>query len=770
MNTTDIITNTKQLITIPSTSDNPAALKQAVDFMANIVSQVDGVTVERFESNGKHSFIAYRGRLRPEKFDILLNAHVDVVPARPEQFQPYEQDGKLYGRGALDMKGTAMVLADVFCEQVNSVPYALGLQIVSDEEIGGYDGVALQIKDGVRANFVIMGEYANQRGTIYNAARGLCWAEIAFKGKTAHGGHLWHGSNAVVKAGEFASAVLKRFPKPERETWTTTASIANLSTANDTFNKVPDSAVMKIDFRFTQDEATFRNRASVEAFVRSIDPDAEIIDMPVFEPSVFVEESNPYLQGLQAALKKTTGRKPILGARPAASDGRHYALVQNDIVEFGLNGGGSHSDGEYVELDSFAEYRDVISAFLRNPMPAKPAGGTRKQPLTHTLLSKLVARQSTVSNQLERNHAVTYVADYLEKRGMYVARFEQNGFASLVATTQNGSKTPAVMLNAHLDVVPAPADLFVLKKQGSNFIGRGVMDMKFAVASYMALVDKLRGELDRYDFGIMITTDEEVGGANGVRWLLEEQGYRPNVALVPDSGENWQLETFAKGVQWIKLEATGTPSHASRPWEGVSAIERLLHALHDIQALVPRKPKPEDTYLSVGTIKGGTVANQIPTSASAMIDVRTGSAEDHEKMFPAVLAICETYGVQATLVVSDPPCINDPEEPYLKPLLEIVTAVTGKPHETSYSYGATDGRFFSAAGIPCAIIAPEAGGRHTDAEWLSVQGFDQFCEVIEHYVRQVASSELNPHTAEQDAEVPQESRPAASVDTARDLV
>jgi acetylornithine deacetylase/succinyl-diaminopimelate desuccinylase-like protein len=136
-----------------------------------------------------------------------------------------------------------------------------------------------------------------------------------------------------------------------------------------------------------------------------------------------------------------------------------------------------------------------------------------------------------------------------------------------------------------------------------------------------------------------------------------------------------------------------------------------------------------------------------------MIDVRTGSNEDHEKMFPDVFAICEKHGVQATLIVSDPPCINDPEEPYLKTLLEIVAAVTGKPHQPSYSYGATDGRFFSAAGIPCAIIAPEAGGPHSDDEWLSVQGFDQFCEVVEHYVRQVASTELNPRADAESTEI-----------------
>ncbi|HSW98905.1 MAG TPA: M20/M25/M40 family metallo-hydrolase [Candidatus Saccharimonadales bacterium] len=743
MKAPDIIKQTKQLIAIPSTSDNPAALKQAVEFVAEIVARVGNVTIERFEQNGKPSFLAYRGSARPEKFDILLNAHLDVVPAKAAQFNAVEKDGKLYGRGALDMKGTALVLADVFCEVVNEVPYALGLQVVSDEEIGGYDGAVAQIKDGVAADFVVIGEYSNDPGTIYNAARGLCWAEIAFKGKTAHGGHLWHGSNAIVKAGDFASAVLKRFPTPDRETWTTTASIASVGTPNDTFNKVPDSAVMKVDFRFTPDEPIFKTRESLEAFIHSIDPEAELIATPVYEPAVFVDELNPYVQGLSAALRAATGHKPTFRSRPAGSDGRHYPT--SHVIEFGLNGGGSHSDHEYVELGSFAEYQQIMRTFLRTPIPAQlETAGQQDEPLAHTLLRKLVAQKTTVDDQGARNRAVAYAAHFLEERGMSVQQFEHEGYASLVATTQPGSKHPVVLLSAHLDVVPAPEELFTLQEKDGKFIGRGAMDMKFAVASYLALVDKLQGELHNYDFGIMLTTDEEVGGANGTHWLLQEQGYRAEVVLIPDGAENWQLETFAKGVQWVKLEAAGKAAHASRPWKGDSAIKRLLQALHDIQGLVPANPQPEDTILSVGTIEGGTTANQIPVAASAMLDIRTGSVADHEQLFPRILAVCENHGVAATLLVSDPPCVNDPEEPYLKPLLGIIDTVIGKPHGTSYSYGATDGRFFSAAGIPCAIISPEAGGLHTDDEWLSITGFGQFCEVLEHYVRQVASVELNP--------------------------
>ncbi len=744
MTPAELIEQTKRLVAIPSTADNPAALGQAVDFVADIVAKVPGVTVERFEKNGKPSFLAYRGTMRPEKFAILLNAHVDVVPGRPDQFQAVEKDGRLYGRGVLDMKGTTLVLADLFCQLVNEVPYSLGLQIVSDEEIGGYGGVHHQIQQGVRADFVVMGEYANEPDTIYNAARGLCWVEILFKGKTAHGGHLWHGQNAVIKAGDFAGEVLARYPTPDAPTWTTTASIASLSTPNDTYNKVPDSAVLKIDFRFTQKDPVFQNEASVRAFIASIDPDAELLAIPVFEPAVYVDQLNPYVQGLDAAFRRTTTRLPQYGWRPASSDGRHFALVGNDSVEFGLYGGGSHSDYEYVELSSFAEYQAVMREFLRTPTSVKLKKTIKKaneftEPLHHKLLRELVAMPTVSGDITANNNALYFIEAFLSRRGMHVVQFESNGYRSIVATTKPNNKQPTVMLSAHIDVVPGNPEQFTLATDGDRLYGRGALDMKSAIASYLWLVDELQDDLDAYDFGIMINSDEEIGSQNGKKMLLDQEGYRAKVAVIPDSGENWQFESFAKGVQWIKLEATGKVAHASRPWEGDSAIRRLLDALREIELLVPANPAREDTILSVGTIQGGTVANQIPTAANAMLDIRYGSVADYEQLYPRIETVCQRHGVTSTLMVSDPPFISDVDDPYIKPFRQAVTRATGQPTTTSFSYAATDGRFFGMYNIPCVITTPPGDGRHKDNEWLSLRGFDQLCVILKQYIQEVAA-------------------------------
>lgn len=740
MTALEIIEQTKRLIAIPSTADNPAALHQAVEFVAEIITtRCPGITIERFEQNGIWSFLAYRSKLRPKKFDVILNGHVDVVPAKPELFEPIVKNGRLYGRGALDMKGTTLALTDVFCSVVREVPYNLGLQIVSDEENGGYDGTRLHINNGVRADFLVIGEYANERNTIYNAARGLCWAEILFLGKTAHGGHLWKGSNAVVKAGNFAGAVLKLYPTPEQETWTTTASIANLTTPNLTYNKVPDTAVLKIDFRFTQEDSHFRDNDSLIKFIASIDPEAELINTAVFEPAIHVDEHNPYVQGLSAALQSVTKAQPKFSSRPAGSDGRHYALAHNDVVEFGLYGKDPHSDIEYVSLNSFAEYQATMLQFLRKPQVTQTKKQLAKtEPLNHKLLKKLVA-MPTVTDDIQANdHALDYIAHFLTTRGMDIQRFTSHGYSSIVATSVPNNKQPTIMLNAHIDVVPGKSRQFELSTKGGKFYGRGVLDMKSAIANYLWLVDELKNDLASYDFGIMITSDEEIGGYNGVKMLVEQAGYQPKVAIIPDSGEAWNLERFAKGVQWVKLEAQGRSAHAARPWEGDSAINRLLSALREIELLVPSNPTPEDTLLSIGTIQGGSTANQIPISASAMLDIRYGSIVDFEQFIPRLQTICQKHGVHVTVLVSEPPCVHDMNNPYLVVFRQVILSITGKNSGTSYSYAATDGRHFMAAGIPCIITTPPAGGRHTDQEWLSKAGFEQFGRVLKHYVTTVS--------------------------------
>src|SRR5690349_25118874 len=103
-----------ELLAIPSTSERPAELRRALDYVVDFVGP--GFTVERFESGGKPSALVYPGAVRRE-FRVILNAHLDVVPAPPAQFRPYRDGDRLAARGAQDRKLSGLLAAQVLREQ-----------------------------------------------------------------------------------------------------------------------------------------------------------------------------------------------------------------------------------------------------------------------------------------------------------------------------------------------------------------------------------------------------------------------------------------------------------------------------------------------------------------------------------------------------------------------------------------------------------------------------------------------------------------------------
>jgi len=367
MNQEEIIRYITKLITIRSTADNPAALQHAVDLVEKYVQTHADVTIERFIKNGKPSFLAYKGETRPVRFDVILNAHVDVVPGSDEQFTPRNVDGKLYGRGVFDMKAAAMLETALFCEMVNKSPYTIGLQIVSDEETGGYDCVQYQIQQGVRADFVVTGEHTFAPNVIYTDQRGLLWAKVTFRGKTAHGGYPWLGDNALLRASTFAQTIVKRYPVPKEKVWGTTANIATIETTNEAYNSVPERASVKIDFRFTHDDPVFRNRENFKDFLLSIDDTIESIEIPVFDQAMSVDASNPYLQQLSDSLERVSGKATEFDRRYAGGDARHYAAVGIPAVELGLTGNDMHGVAECVDLDAISRYQETLRLFLSGP-------------------------------------------------------------------------------------------------------------------------------------------------------------------------------------------------------------------------------------------------------------------------------------------------------------------------------------------------------------------------------------------------------------------
>src|ERR687894_563140 len=131
---------------------------------------------------------------------IVLHGHLDVVPARPEQFEPRVVGDRLYGRGAYDMKGG---LASMMCA-VHDVAAQDSVRVhfvcVCDEESEEVDdrGSDQAVKEGYLGDFAITGEPTDLHIGIQ--AKGVLAMRIEVTGRAAHGSTPWAGDNAVLKA------------------------------------------------------------------------------------------------------------------------------------------------------------------------------------------------------------------------------------------------------------------------------------------------------------------------------------------------------------------------------------------------------------------------------------------------------------------------------------------------------------------------------------------------------------------------------------------
>ncbi|HVV67081.1 MAG TPA: M20/M25/M40 family metallo-hydrolase [Candidatus Saccharimonadales bacterium] len=351
------------------------------------------------------------------------------------------------------------------------------------------------------------------------------------------------------------------------------------------------------------------------------------------------------------------------------------------------------------------------------------------------ILGELVAIPTVTSNVEANRQLIEYVRRELAKANMHIKILRDGERDILVATTRH-TNSPEVLLVAHGDVVPASDNaLFKLRSDEHKLYGRGVLDMKFAIAAYMEVVKKLTADLQSYDFGIAVTTDEEASNHNVV--YLLEQGYSPKSVVLLDGGDAWQLESAAKGAWTVKLTVHGRGAHGSQPWAGDSASFKLLSLLDEIKALFAEH-KPHTDTLNISMLAAGQAVNQIPDKASAVLDVRVVNEASLRRLQQKIGSICDRYNAEQAVSALLPPLEHDLSNHYLQTFAEVTQEVTGQLSAPMLSYGASEAAHFKQRNIPCVVTAPAGGGRHGDDEWVSRQSLNFAVPILVNYLRAVA--------------------------------
>jgi succinyl-diaminopimelate desuccinylase len=357
-------------------------------------------------------------------------------------------------------------------------------------------------------------------------------------------------------------------------------------------------------------------------------------------------------------------------------------------------------------------------------------------------LAALVAMPTTSDDVAATDMALDYIEDYLASRGMYCKRDRFNGYGTLLASTlQTNLYAPTVLLTAHVDVVGGSKELFTLKQHGDKLFGRGVYDMKFSIAGYLQLVDELQDNLSDYDFGIFITTDEEIGSQSTFEMVAA--GLHPQVCIMPDStAPDWNIETVAKGFWRFDLTAQGRTAHGARPWEGDSASFKLIHALHDLKMSFEGHNESSDS-LNIGKINGGQGYNVVPSEMTAAVEIRYLNNQSLELQQKIVRDLCVKYDLLFTERILCSSVLTDLDHPLVREYLQSVETITGKRPAGFISCAGSDAPPFYDAGITCILSCCKGGGHHSENEWISLASFMQFVPILHTFLKKTALIESN---------------------------
>ena len=355
-----------------------------------------------------------------------------------------------------------------------------------------------------------------------------------------------------------------------------------------------------------------------------------------------------------------------------------------------------------------------------------------------TLTQDLIRFKTVQSEPDEIQRCISFIEAYLDKCGAIYRRLDYNRIPSIIVMPQN--YFAPILLMSHIDVVDGPDDLFNPRIKNNALYGRGSIDDKYAAALSLVLVKNHLQQLkekgkDQNDmhFGVLITADEEIGGANGARQALQE--IKADFCIALDGGSLQKIVTKEKGLIKLRLIARGQTAHGARPWLGENAIENLIDDYRVLKKYFELgAPDFWHRTLNFSRIQAGKASNQVPDYAEALFDIRYTENDDMEAVFHEI-----QKQIQGELVVEKKePLFESGDSPYLDLLLEITENT-----EVGFEHGASDARFLSAHGIKGIVWGADGDmSQHSADEHVNIDSLYKLYDLLEAFINR--SSALRP--------------------------
>ena len=345
----------EKLISMKTVTSDLAAQEKALQWIGGQLSYTNLVMHEFLHNGVPSTFWSAKGQRIPR---LLLAAHLDVVPACDEQFNPRRVGTRLFGRGAIDMK-FAIACYLTFFEELSSSIHSLdiGLMITTDEETGGQNGACKIAELGYGRKTVFLPD-GGSAWEMEERAKGMYHFEVISRGRSVHAACPWDGVDpmpVLMKALQDIYALAPSEPCGDVGHTHPSISVGRIF-GGDAGNQVAESFHALIDVRCFEEDRERIHTGLVEIAARH-----ECISVKS------VVEAAPYendLAHLDFKLFRTIAqRKGITVGTVSAhgsSDARFFTAKGMPVLLVSPLGDGHHSADEWIDLDDLATYYEIF--------------------------------------------------------------------------------------------------------------------------------------------------------------------------------------------------------------------------------------------------------------------------------------------------------------------------------------------------------------------------------------------------------------------------
>jgi succinyl-diaminopimelate desuccinylase len=374
MKTSRTLQLTEELIALDSITPQDKGCQQRLkELLAPL-----GFHCETIESNGVTNLWARRGTAAPL---FVFAGHTDVVPSGPAEqwqsqpFTPTRRDGKLYGRGASDMKTSIAAMVVAVEEFVDAHPGHAGsiaFLITSDEEGPAVDGTVVVCEmleeRGDTLDYCLVGEPTSSHvlgDMIKNGRRGSLSGCLVVKGVQGHIAYPHLARNPIhLAAPALAELAAEKWDDGNEYFPPTSWQISNIHAGTGANNVIPGELKVDFNFRFSTASTADGLEARVHAILDRHGLDYDLTWTLSGEP--FLTPKGTLSDAICGAIKHELGVSTELSTTGGTSDGRFIARICPQVIEFGPPNASIHKIDEHIEL----RYVDPLKNIYRRTLEA----------------------------------------------------------------------------------------------------------------------------------------------------------------------------------------------------------------------------------------------------------------------------------------------------------------------------------------------------------------------------------------------------------------